>query len=342
MARSDIPDWQRMAARRLRAEMTDAERVLWRALRAHRFQEIGFRRQAPLGRYVVDFVCHARKLVIEVDGGQHSGSAKDAARDAWLQAEGYRVLRFWNNEVLGNLEGVMERIGQEFVAGTPSAPPLPNPPPRGGRGSVVPWGAGKTVIFDIGNVLIHWDIRRLYRHFLPDDAEIDRFLHEVDWFAWNLELDRGGRWGERVAELSARHPHRRALIEAAHHRWHDAVAGEIGGSVEILAALKMAEVPLYSITNFSSEKFSECQERFTFLANSFRDIVVSAVEKLVKPDPAIYRLCLERNGLTASDCVFIDDSPANVAAANALGIDGVLFTDPDTLRRDLGERGLVL
>ncbi len=200
----------------------------------------------------------------------------------------------------------------------------------------------RTVIFDIGNVLIHWDIRRLYRQFLPDDAEIDRFLHEVDWFAWNQELDRGGRWDERVAELSARHPHRRALIEAAHHRWHDAVAGDILGSVEILAGLRAAEVPLYAITNFSAEKWAEVRERFGFLGESFRDVLVSAHEWLVKPDPAIYQLCLERNGLAASDCVFIDDSPANVAAANALGIDGVLFTDPDTLRRDLGERGVVL
>ena len=200
----------------------------------------------------------------------------------------------------------------------------------------------KTVIFDVGNVLIQWDIRRLYRQLLPDDAEIDGFLREVDWFAWNLELDRGGRWDERVEELSARHPHRRALIEACHHRWHDAVAGEITGSVEILEALKMAGAPLYAITNFSAEKFSECQVRFTFLANSFRDVVVSAAENLVKPDQAIYRLCLERNRLTANDCVFIDDSPANVATANDLGIDGVLFTDPDTLRRDLGERGLAL
>jgi 2-haloacid dehalogenase len=200
----------------------------------------------------------------------------------------------------------------------------------------------KTVIFDVGNVLILWDIRRLYRQFLPDDSEIDRFLREVDWFAWNLELDRGGRWDERVAELCARHPHRQALIEAAHHHWHDAVSGEIAGTVEILVALRTAGTPLYAITNFSTEKFAECQERFVFLANSFRDIVISADETLIKPDPVIYRICLERNGLAAGDCVFIDDSPHNVAAANALGIDGILFTDAQSLRRDLVARGLAL
>jgi very-short-patch-repair endonuclease len=116
MARSDIPDWQRQAARCLRREMTYAERKLWQALRAHRFRGAAFRRQAPLGPYIADFVCHASKLVIEVDGGQHSGSARDARRDAWLAQEGYRVLRFWNNEVLGNLEGVLDRIGRAIAS----------------------------------------------------------------------------------------------------------------------------------------------------------------------------------------------------------------------------------
>jgi len=129
MARSDIPDWQRVAARRLRREMTDAEHKLWQALRANRFRGVGFRRQAPLGPYIADFVCHALKLVIEVDGGQHSGSERDAARDAWMVREGYKVLRFWNNEVLGNLEGVLDRIGREVAAA-----PSPQPSPTRGEG----------------------------------------------------------------------------------------------------------------------------------------------------------------------------------------------------------------
>ncbi len=129
MARSDISDWQRQAARRLRREMTDAERRLWQALRAHRFRGIGFRRQVPLGPYIADFVCHTLKLAIEVDGGQHSGSVQDARRDDWMAQEGYRVLRFWNNEVLGNLEGVLDRIDREIAA----APP-PQPSPTRGEG----------------------------------------------------------------------------------------------------------------------------------------------------------------------------------------------------------------
>lgn len=132
MARSDIPDWQRQAARRLRREMTDAERKLWRALRAHRFRGLAFRRQAPLGPFIADFVCHSAKIVVEADGGQHSGSDADSRRDSWMEREGFRVLRFWNNEVLGNLEGVLDRIGREIAAA-----PSPQPSPTRGEGDDV-------------------------------------------------------------------------------------------------------------------------------------------------------------------------------------------------------------
>jgi hypothetical protein len=81
----------------------------------------------------------------------------------------------------------------------------------------------RTVIFDVGCVLIHWDMRRVFRPLLPDEAAVDAFLAETGWHAWNVELDRGGRWDDAVAALSARFPHRSALIEASHHRWQDAV-----------------------------------------------------------------------------------------------------------------------
>ena len=203
--------------------------------------------------------------------------------------------------------------------------------------------SGRTVvIFDVGSVLIHWDIRLVYRELLPDETAIDAFLDETGWHDWNRELDRGGRWDDAVEALSARFPHRRTLIEASHHRWHDAVPGAIDGTVEILDALHGAQTTLVAITNFSVEKWRETRERFPFLKTHFRDVVVSGEERLIKPDPAIYRLCLVRNGLAPRDCIFIDDVPRNVEAANALGIDGVLFTNPDTLRRDLSERGLPL
>ncbi len=101
-------------ARRLRRDSTDAERTLWNRLRARSIGEAKFVRQEAIGPYVVDFVCRAQRLVIEVDGGQHATDARDAERTAWLVARRYRVLRFWNNEVLGNIDGVLEVIAAEL------------------------------------------------------------------------------------------------------------------------------------------------------------------------------------------------------------------------------------
>jgi very-short-patch-repair endonuclease len=101
-------------ARRLRANQTDAETVLWNRVRNRQIDGHKFARQVPIGPYVCDFVCRQRELVIEVDGGQHAESASDALRDRYLIAKGYRVLRFWNNDVLGNLEGVLTTIQSEL------------------------------------------------------------------------------------------------------------------------------------------------------------------------------------------------------------------------------------
>jgi very-short-patch-repair endonuclease len=101
--------------------MTEAEKRLWYWLRAHRFQGLGFRRQTPIGPYIVDFVSHKNRLVIEIDGGQHSWSKQDRQRDQWLNSKGYRVLRFWNSDVLKNRDGVLEQIaGAVSCAGPPS------------------------------------------------------------------------------------------------------------------------------------------------------------------------------------------------------------------------------
>ena len=113
------------------------------------------------------------------------------------------------------------------------------------------------VIFDVGNVLIRWDVRLLYRQLLPDEAAIDAFLAEIDFHAWNLEFDRGADWDAGVATLAARHPHHAELIRAFHDRWHETVPGAIDGSVAILADLAAAGVPLYAITNFSAPKWAE-------------------------------------------------------------------------------------
>lgn len=118
------------AARRLRRDQTDAERTLWFRLRDRRLRGLKFRRQMPIDRHVVDFCCEDARLIIELDGGQHAERSKaDAARTAALEARGYLVLRFWNNDVLQNLDGVLESIVETL---TPR-PPHPNPLPNGER-----------------------------------------------------------------------------------------------------------------------------------------------------------------------------------------------------------------
>ncbi|WP_417675414.1 HAD family hydrolase [Roseibium sp.] len=196
-----------------------------------------------------------------------------------------------------------------------------------------------TVVFDIGNVLIEWDPENLYRKLLPDPEERHRFLNEICTMDWNLQQDLGRSWEEAVDELSAVHPDHRDLIAAYSERWHEMVPGEVPGSVAILDALNAAGVPLYAITNFSSEKFTEAKGRFPFLASSFRDIVVSAEERLLKPDRRIFETLLTRNNLEAGACVFIDDSVKNVEGARAAGLEAVHFTGADKLRSDLAGLG---
>src|ERR1019366_8102826 len=117
-------------ARCLRRDITEAEKILWAILRDDGFAGFSFRRQVPIGPYIADFVCQKAKLIVEVDGGQHGpSSALEIARTTFLNGQGYRVLRFWNNEVMSNLEGVHSVItGALHVVSPP-----PNPPPSRGR-----------------------------------------------------------------------------------------------------------------------------------------------------------------------------------------------------------------
>src|SRR5262249_54340644 len=125
-----ISSHQRSRARALRHDMTSAERRIWGRLRAHRFQGFSFRRQASIGSHIVDFLCPEARLIIEIDGGQHAVEKnRDAVRDAWLRKQGFVVLRFWNNEVLTNLSGVLHRIAEALRQ---LAPPSLTLPRKGG------------------------------------------------------------------------------------------------------------------------------------------------------------------------------------------------------------------
>ena len=125
-------------ARDMRAAPTAAEAIVWRHLRAHRFAGHKFKRQQPIGKYIVDFVCFEAGVIVEVDGGQHNESVSDKLRDQWLMSQGFAVLRFWNNEVSQNLEGVLTRT-LEALTPSPSVPP-----PRGGREEKLSLGKDET------------------------------------------------------------------------------------------------------------------------------------------------------------------------------------------------------
>jgi very-short-patch-repair endonuclease len=121
---------QREFARHLRRHMTDSENKLWRNLRAHRLNGEKFRRQQPIGPYVVDFVHFGARLIVEADGGQHNGEPRDEKRDAWLRAQGFKVMRFWNNEIMSNPDGVLARV----LAAVNELPLSPDPSPARGEG----------------------------------------------------------------------------------------------------------------------------------------------------------------------------------------------------------------
>ena len=200
--------------------------------------------------------------------------------------------------------------------------------------------AVKAAVFDLGGVLIDWDPRYLYRKLLADEGEVEEFLATVCTPEWNAEQDRGRPFAEGVAELVERHPAHAAAIAAFHERWPEMLGGDIPGAVELLAELRATGVPLYALTNWSAETFVVARERFAFL-DWFDGLLVSGEERIIKPDPAIFELLLDRFGLDPGSTFYVDDSPANVAAAAALGLDAVRFTGPGQLRRDLAARRLL-
>jgi 2-haloacid dehalogenase len=192
-----------------------------------------------------------------------------------------------------------------------------------------------TVIFDLGGVLIDFDPRHLFRKLFPgDEAGMEHFLSEVCTSAWNLEQDAGRSWADATQLLKIDHPGFAPMIDAYYQRWPEMIAGPIAGTVRILETLKAQKTPLYGLTNWSRETFPVALQRFDFMS-WFDGIVVSGQEKLIKPDPRIYRLLVERYGLKPEQLVYIDDNSGNAAAATALGMHAIHFLSPAQLAGEL-------
>ncbi len=197
------------------------------------------------------------------------------------------------------------------------------------------------VVFDVGKVLVEWAPHYLYDKLIPDANARGTFLRDVVTPDWHFQHDAGRPFAETSAELIARFPQHRALIEVWGPRFNETIPHLIPGMADLVAALAARDVPLFGITNFSGEFWAPFSAREAALFGPFRDIIVSGDEKLVKPDPAIYQLALYRFGLAAGEGLFVDDRLENVQAAEANGFAGHHFIDAATLRADLTDRGLL-
>jgi 2-haloacid dehalogenase len=197
------------------------------------------------------------------------------------------------------------------------------------------------VVWDIGLVLVQWSIRGLYEKLISDPAELDWFLKHVVTTSWHFRHDAGEPLADLIAEKVAHYPAHRALIEAYGPRWLETIPGPIPGTPALVAKLADRGVPQYGITNFGADTWAMFRPTFPVL-DPMIDIVVSGLERLAKPDPAIFELAARRFGRAPERMLFIDDNSANVASAAALGWQVHHFTQgADALAADLRVLGLI-
>jgi 2-haloacid dehalogenase len=198
------------------------------------------------------------------------------------------------------------------------------------------------VVFDIGNVLIRWDPRNLYRQLGYADVDIAAVIAETGLAEINhRQLDAGAPFGATIAALAARFPHHAPFVQAFHARWEEMLGGAIDTTIALVDELKEAGVPVHAISNFSREKFDIARARFPVL-DRFDELIVSGDVGMVKPDAEIFELLIKRRDLTPARAVFIDDSAANIATARRLGFATIHFTEGETdLRAELAGLRLI-
>ena len=197
----------------------------------------------------------------------------------------------------------------------------------------------RTVVFDIGGVLIDWNPRHLFRKVFDSGEEMEWFLTNVCTYEWNVQQDGGKLFSVATAELQEKFPEYRDKIALYYGRWEEMLNGEISGTVEIFRRLKSAGMPLYALSNWSHEAFPVAYNRYDFM-KLFDGLVVSGYEKLLKPDHAIYRVLMKRYNVNPAESVYIDDNKPNADAAAELGFNAIHFTSPEQLRIELKALGL--
>ncbi|MFN3858745.1 MAG: HAD family hydrolase [Caulobacter sp.] len=196
------------------------------------------------------------------------------------------------------------------------------------------------VLWDVGNVIVRWDPRTLYSKIFEEPADRDRFLSHVCTLAWHAETDRGLPAAENTARLIARFPQHEAEIRAWWDRWDEMFSGAIEETAWAMEALAERGVPQFGLTNMAGPVWPTI-EPMAPACRHLKAVVVSGDEGLIKPEPAIYRLACDRAGLEPAQLLFVDDSRANIDAADALGFRTLHFTDPALLKPALERHGLL-
>lgn len=192
----------------------------------------------------------------------------------------------------------------------------------------------RNLIFDFGSVLVDWDPHYLYIPYFGDASKAEWFLTEICPYTWNTQADAGRSLQEITDERVALFPQWEKEIRMYYDRWIEMMGGQIPGMEELVRDYKARGYGVWGLTNWSRETFPLVRHRYPVF-DLLDGIVVSGEERTAKPGPELYRILLDRYGLRADSCVFIDDSPRNAAGAEAVGIRGLVFRDAAQLRRDL-------
>ena len=192
----------------------------------------------------------------------------------------------------------------------------------------------KNIIFDYGGVLLDWNPHYLYDPYFGDTEKAEWFLTNICTYEWNAQHDNGKPIAEGTAELIALHPEWEKEIRMYYDDFMKMMGGQIPGMKEFIKDLKAKDYRVFGLTNWSEETFALVRHVYPVL-DLMEDMVVSGIERVMKPDHRIFELALKRFGIEASETIFIDDNPNNVKAANEVGIRGILFQSRERLLSEL-------
>lgn len=198
----------------------------------------------------------------------------------------------------------------------------------------------KNIIFDFGGVLMDWDPRYFFKEYFNDNERMEYFLKNIAQDEWNIEQDRGRSLAEGTEIQVKKFPEWEKEIRAFYDNWTVMLKSDIPQNVEVLRKLKNTDYDLFGLTNWSEETFPYALENYDFFQIFEGKIVVSGTEKLIKPDPKIWHVLLERYNIKADESVFIDDNTKNIEMAKLLGFITIQVTPDTDLTKELKKVGV--